>query len=98
MEAVLKSPYEATPMLMKVGPKAAEWDGQSRDVEGVPDKHSFTVQSKHGGAPTKDWNKGVVSHADAEIHHPLVGDEGGCVQEHMVGGASVGNHQTLRVP
>jgi hypothetical protein len=48
MEAVLKSPYEAAPTLMKVGPKAVEWDGQSRDMEGVLDKHSFTVQSKHG--------------------------------------------------
>ncbi len=95
---ILKSPYEAAPTLMKVGPKAVEQDGQSRDMEGVPDKHLFTVQSKYGGALTKDWNKGVVSHADAEIRHPLVKDEGGCIQEHMVGGASVGNHQTLRIP
>ena len=75
MEAILKSPDETAPMLMKVGTKAVEWDGQTQDVEGILDKHLFSIQSEHGSALTKDWDEGVVSHVDTEIGNVLLRNE-----------------------
>jgi hypothetical protein len=80
-----------------MGTRTLKWDGQTRDVKGVPDKNPLAIQREDSSVLTKDWNKRVISHADAEIRHLLVRYEGQCIWEHMVGCPSISNNQTLCV-
>jgi hypothetical protein len=67
-----------------MGVKTVKWDGQTRDVKGVPDKIPLVIQGEDSGAPTKDWNERVISYVDAEICHFLVRYEGQCAWEHFI--------------
>ncbi len=80
-----------------MGTKTVKWNGQTMDVKGLPDKNPHAIQGKDSGALTKDWNKRVISHADAEIHHLLVRYEGQCIREQMVGCPGISNDQALCV-
>jgi hypothetical protein len=80
-----------------MGTKTVKWDGQTRDMKGVPDKNPHAIQGEDSGALTKEWNKRVISHADAEILHLLVRYEGQYAQEHMVGCPGISNNQALCV-
>jgi hypothetical protein len=75
------------PETVKENPKA--WD-----VEDIADEKTLAIERDDGRSPTQDGGKRIVTHMDAEAVNGLVGDESPPVGNHVVSGASVGNHET----
>ncbi len=98
MEAILDSPDETAPALMKVGMEAVEQDGQTRNVKGNPNEDSSAIQCKHHGALATDRYESIIPHADTEVRHPFVGDECRGVRKHSGRGSGGKNVIFQMVP
>jgi hypothetical protein len=75
-------------------PETVKGDLEAGDMEDMADKKTLAIERDNSRAPAQDWSKGIVTHADAEALHGLVWNEGTPVGDHVVSGASVGNHKT----
>jgi hypothetical protein len=87
VEAILDSPNEAAPTLMKVGTEAVEQDSQTQNVKGNSNEDSSAIQCKHCGAPATDRYESIIPHLDTEVRHLFVEDERRGVRKHSVRGS-----------
>jgi hypothetical protein len=63
---------ESATMLSEMCAQTVEWHNKPRDVEGVPDENTLTIEGDNSHPATQDRDEGVIAHAYLKIGDGLV--------------------------
>jgi hypothetical protein len=66
-----------------------------RDVEGIADEDTLTIEGDNSSASTQDRDEGVIAHLHLKVGG-FVQYEGSLIREHVVGGPSIGNGKAIK--
>ena len=76
--------------------QTVEGHHEPRDVEGIADEDTLTIEGDNSSASTQDRDEGIIAHLHLKVGDGFVGYEGSLIQKHVVGGPSIGHGKAFR--
>jgi hypothetical protein len=87
---------ECAATLGEVRVQTVEGHHKPRDVEGVADEDTLTIEGDNSGALTQNRDEGIIAHLHLKVGDGFVRYEGSLILKHVAGGPSIGNGKAFR--
>jgi hypothetical protein len=87
---------ECAATLGEVRAQTVEGHHKPRDVEGIADEDTLTIEGDNSSALTQNWDEGIIAHSHLKVGDGFVQYEGSLIRKHVVSGPSIGNGKAFR--